>query len=122
MEDEAESLYHYGVKGMRWGKRKAQDAPKPVSARKERDNAIKTARKDWQSKEDEVTVAFAKYKSLKPGGAAHKRAEEVVMQKQGEYMRNVATASQSTSGEKWVAAIGIALAGVSMASVIGGSR
>ena len=25
MEDEIESLYHYGVKGMRWGRRKARD-------------------------------------------------------------------------------------------------
>ena len=33
MMDEAESLYHYGVKGMRWGKRKATEESEPKTKR-----------------------------------------------------------------------------------------
>ena len=31
--DEIESLYHYGVKGMRWGRRKARDSDTPAKRR-----------------------------------------------------------------------------------------
>ena len=34
MSDEIESLYHYGVKGMRWGRRKARDSDTPDKQRR----------------------------------------------------------------------------------------
>ena len=74
MEDEAESLYHYGVKGMRWGERKGADDAvlariagrrkvgetkdekqrykdyKKVTSRKERKADKRAAIEDWANK------------------------------------------------------------------------
>ena len=40
MSDEVESLYHYGVKGMRWGRRKARDSDTTAPSRKTDDSEM----------------------------------------------------------------------------------
>ena len=61
--DEIESLYHYGVKGMRWGRRKARDSDTSAPSRKTDDGEMTNV----GTKKDPVNVKAGTKTSGKKG-------------------------------------------------------
>ena len=118
MEDEVESLYHYGVKGMRWGKRKAQDAPKPVSARKARDVETKAARKTAKVQMKTGNALYAKYRKMNPDDPEYEKTKALLTKYEDEYVSNQKIATRITTGEAWVTSVlsvGVVGAGIALA-------
>lgn len=129
-------LRHYGVKGMRWGKRKArgtgtrrdrgkvlreaggkaqrQELKKAKSERKSGEGApsrtqqIKSARGRLRSEERAFQDAVAKYEKAKPGSAAEKKAAQLVRENQDKMFSTLTRANQYTAKET----AAIALVGV----------
>lgn len=110
-----EFLAHYGVKGMRWGHRKARPTSDDIH-----DARIRIAGKQQQLKKQTKAVKTAK----KSGNASKQAAAEKKLQDmKTDFLKNPdrVTASRLTKGEKW--AVGILTVGtgpVGVAALIGG--
>lgn len=101
-----DSLAHYGVPGMRWGKRRGSSdssgsagSAKPLSKSKQRTQMIKDARNNLDDSYNEANRAAQKYNSAKTE-RARKMAEKTLEKASDVYMTNVARSMQKTRGEK----------------------
>jgi len=110
VEEFLDELMHYGVLGMRWGKRKSSDSSGDSSASAPRKPKIRTAdikearkRQDVRVREFEEAAADY-YTSRSAKGEAF--AERTMRNKEWELFNNpdVAVANRMTAGEKWTTA------------------
>lgn len=90
-------IYHYGVKGMRWGIRRNR---KPKRAE------ILKARERVNDVQVELDSAWRKYNNAPSRGKKFMEAEELVSKKQKEYLDTVSTASLRTGRERATALLG----------------
>lgn len=95
-------LAHYGVKGMKWGSRKARKADRDAAILKARENQ-KKRKNEFAKAQADLTLSFEKNESKGRVGPDSK-FEKAYFQKKMAYLNNpdVKTARQKTSGEKMV--------------------
>ena len=121
-EQEAESLYHYGVKGMRWGHRKARDA-ETKTARKARDAETKAARKTSNVQMKTGNALYAKYRKMNPDDPEYKKTKALLTKYEDEYVSTRKIADRATTGEAWVTSVlGVAVVGAGAAVMISEAR
>lgn len=120
-----DSLAHYGVKGMRWGKSSggSDGSPKPPSKSKQRTNAIKEARSNLSDVGRKAINAEEKYHSAKTD-RSRKIAQKALEKAGDEYMVTLARSMQRTRGEKIAngIAVTVAVSAVLSAPVAGLAR
>ena len=111
----AEALEHYGVKGMKWGRRKA----KPTTSEIRDARALTAGRaREIQRGVDRLNLAVAK----SPNSKETKKAAKDLAQMQADYLKNPdrATAWRMTKGEKLAnALLAVAAPGVGTVAVAG---
>lgn len=119
-------LEHYGVKGMRWGRRRTDaqlDAAKSKrKSSKPSSSDIKDARaRQWNrlGQLDKAETAF--FVSSTKKGKAEAQAMVTKLEAELYYGKDVATAAKMTKGEKWANGVawgGLALSAVSYAAIV----
>jgi hypothetical protein len=102
-------LAHYGVKGMKWGKRKA--------ARLERNREILSARGRQVEREDKYEQSVVDYFNAKTRSGKAK-AERAMAENEKKLINSpdAAMAAKLTSGEKWANGAAWASAGIATAT------
>lgn len=119
------ALAHYGVKGMKWGQRKAESSsssgkrPSRRQARKQRNADIRRARvatavRQGKLEEGIIDLEFGDTKRVRANGAR-------MIAKYSDQLANspdTQTAQKLTTGEKWTLGLGGAAMALSFASVI----
>lgn len=106
-----EELSHYGVLGMKWGKRKEVSGAE-----------IRTARKNLAKQSKQYRVERRKVDDLKKGTEARKIGEKKLEEMNRAYLKNPArvTAMRLTKGEKFTSVLFTAPTGLGIAATVGG--
>ena len=101
------ALAHYGVKGMQWGKRKADDSGGVTTARKPSKAEISDARLTVAQQSLKLRQTKSRAKSFDKGSAERILADKRYSEMKTEFLKNPdrITASYMTKGEK--AAFGV---------------
>jgi hypothetical protein len=106
------NLEHAGVKGMKWGKRKAS-SPTEGMSRKERNQAIRDAQKNvYQTAQDVVDLRRAKLTASSKSGQDYISKNLAAKEKQFKDEGNLAR--KSTTGQKFATAAMLGLLGASV--------
>lgn len=115
-EDVEDFLAHYGVKGMKWGKRKAARA-EAKAARKQRNEDIMNARARVASRQAKLDAALLDA-SYAQSPEIQKKANRLVTKYTSELVNNMddlKTSEKLTTGEKWASGLAIGLSAVAIA-------
>jgi hypothetical protein len=113
------NLEHAGVKGMRWGKRKASNPSdqKPKMSRKEKNKAILKAREEVAQSQYEIDAINRAY--ITTSSAKGKKDLEKKFKNSADiYNNNIEMANKRTTGEKFATALMIGSLGASAAVLL----
>lgn len=118
------ALAHYGVKGMQWGKRKADDGGVSTATRKPTKQEIGDARFNIAQQGLKLRQTKSQAKQFDKGSVERAIADKRYNEMKTDFLKNPdrVTASYLTTGEKYAfAAIAIAAAPVGGVQIVGGN-